>query len=70
MLAEAHPLPALELRAALAEARRSVGDAAAADAARRECAQRAEALAATLAAVEPRLAAALAGRWAVPAAGR
>ena len=37
MLAEAHPLPALELRAALAEARRSAGDAAAADAARRDC---------------------------------
>ena len=65
MLAEAHPLSALELLAALAEARRRAGDTAAADAARRECAGRAEALAATLAAIEPRLAAALAGRWAV-----
>ena len=69
MLAEAHPLPALELLAALAEAHRCAGDAAATDAARRECAQRAEALAATLAAIEPRLAAALTGRWAMTAAG-
>ena len=68
MLAEAHPLPALELLAALAEARRSAGDAAAADAARLECSRRAEALAATLAAIEPCVAAALAARWTVPAA--
>ena len=68
MLAEAHPLPALELLAALAEARRSAGDAAAADAARLECSRRAEALAATLASVEPGVAAALAGRWTAPAA--
>ena len=71
MLAEAHPLPALELRAAIADAHLSVGDVAAADAARHACAQRAEALAATLAAVDPHLASGLAGRWATPAfAGR